>query len=495
MSTVAGTALTGREYLRVSCDRSGRERSPDEQHHDHVGVAAERGWALGEPYRDIGSASKYAAKAREGFDRLVADLEADRFDADFLILWEGSRGSRQTNEWVRLIELCEDRGVKIFIFTYERTFDPANPYDRADLLELAIKSELASAETSKRTRRAAAATAAQGRPTGRCPYGYRRRYDPATRKLVAQEEEPAEAAVVRELFDRLRAGHSLRSIEKDFEQRGVRSRSGKVFSAQHLRSLALSPTYCGLRVHDPGRVSGHTLSPKATFTPATWPALVERDVFLAVKRRLTAPERVTTRPGRGVHLVSMIGLCDVCGAPLAARGTDPRREYVCHRRGCVKISYDELNTYVEAAVITYLTRPENLAWLAVRDDDAELLAVRVQVAEIRAELDELADHVGTGRLSARLAARAEPAILARLRKAEARESELSTPAALRDFLAPAVDPVQRWKDAPMAARREVLRLLFTPDGFGELRVRRSAAPGHRRPAAERVCWRRTDVQD
>ncbi|WP_127499685.1 recombinase family protein [Actinoplanes solisilvae] len=483
-------AVTGREYLRVSQDRSGRERSPEEQHHDHLGVAAERGWTLGAPYRDVGSASRYAAKAREGFDRLIADLEAGRFGADLLVLWEGSRGSRRTNEWVRLIELCEDRAVKIFIFTYERLFDPANPYDRADLLELAVKSELASAETSKRTRRAAAATAAAGRPAGRCPYGYQRRYDPVTRKLVEQIEQPAEAAVVRELFERLHAGHSLRSVERDFRERGIRTRTGLVFSSQHLRSLAMNPAYSGQRVHDPGRTSGHTLSPNATFTPAVWPALVTRAVFLAVRRRLTAPERVTTRPGRAVHLLSMIGVCDVCDSPIAARSGDRGREYVCHRKGCIRISYDELNTFAEAAVIDYLSRPENLAWLNIGgDDDAALLAVRDQVAEIQAELDDLADQVGAGQITVTLAARAEPAILARLKTAQAREAELTTPAPLRDFMTPGVDVVRQWTAAPMPARRELVRLLFSPRACGQLRVRRSPSKGHRYPAEQRVWWK------
>ncbi|MGK5681158.1 recombinase family protein [Actinoplanes sp. URMC 104] len=485
--------MTGREYLRVSQDRSGRERSPEEQHQDHVGVAAERGWTLGAPYRDIGSASRYAAKAREGFDRLIADLEAGRFGADVLLLWEGSRGSRRTNEWVRLIELCEDRAVKILIFTYERLFDPANPYDRADLLELAIKSELASAETSKRTRRAAAATAAAGRPAGRCPYGYQRRYDPVTRKLVEQVEEPSEAAVVRELFERLQAGHSLRSVERDFRERGIRTRTGLVFSSQHLRSLAMNPTYSGQRVHDPGRLSGHTLSAHATFTEAVWPALVTRAVFLAVRRRLTAPERVTTRPGRAVHLLSMIGVCDVCDGPIAARNSDRGREYVCHRKSCVRIGYDELNTFAEAAIIDYLSRPENLAWLNIGgDDDAALLAVRDQVAEIQAELDDLADQVGAGQITAALAARAEPAILARLKAAQAREAELTTPAPLRDFLTPGADVVRQWTAAPMPARRELVRLLFSPQACGQLRVRRSPSKGHRRPVEQRVWWKTAD---
>jgi site-specific DNA recombinase len=55
-----------REYLRVSLDRSGRARSLEEQHADHVRVAGEQDWTLDEsPYRDESvSASRYSRKTR-----------------------------------------------------------------------------------------------------------------------------------------------------------------------------------------------------------------------------------------------------------------------------------------------------------------------------------------------------------------------------------------------------------------------------------------------
>ncbi|MGH3853433.1 MAG: hypothetical protein ACRDR6_08020 [Pseudonocardiaceae bacterium] len=54
--------VRAREYLRVSLDRSGRARSLDEQHADHVRVAGEQGWVLdGDSYRDESvSASRYS---------------------------------------------------------------------------------------------------------------------------------------------------------------------------------------------------------------------------------------------------------------------------------------------------------------------------------------------------------------------------------------------------------------------------------------------------
>ena len=79
MSTTS--TVTAREYLRVSFDHSGRERPNDEQHTDNERAATEHGWKLGKPYRDTGSASRYASKRRDEFERLVADLEADTFGA------------------------------------------------------------------------------------------------------------------------------------------------------------------------------------------------------------------------------------------------------------------------------------------------------------------------------------------------------------------------------------------------------------------------------
>ncbi len=106
----------GREYLRVSYDRSGRERSQDEQHDENVTAAESIGVTLGLPYREAGSksASRYARKTRDDFARLLADLGAGRFGAEVLVLWESSRGSRKVGEWVELIDLCEQQGVTIF---------------------------------------------------------------------------------------------------------------------------------------------------------------------------------------------------------------------------------------------------------------------------------------------------------------------------------------------------------------------------------------------
>ncbi|WP_030946888.1 hypothetical protein [Streptomyces sp. NRRL S-646] len=60
--TTATAALTAREYLRVSVDTPGTERSPEQQHAEHSRTAADLGIILGKP-DNIGSASRYASSA------------------------------------------------------------------------------------------------------------------------------------------------------------------------------------------------------------------------------------------------------------------------------------------------------------------------------------------------------------------------------------------------------------------------------------------------
>lgn len=102
-----------RGHLRVSQDRSGTGKSPEQQHDEMKAAARRKGWTLHpQPCRDTDrSASRYSKKVREGFTELMADLEDGTFDSDMLGIWESSRGSRRTGEWIDLIEFCAHRGA------------------------------------------------------------------------------------------------------------------------------------------------------------------------------------------------------------------------------------------------------------------------------------------------------------------------------------------------------------------------------------------------
>jgi site-specific DNA recombinase len=363
-----------------------------------------------------------------------------------------------------------------------------------------VDSEYESGKISQRLKRAAAANAAAGKPHGRAPYGYARRYDERTRKMITQEPEPTEAPVVRELFDRVRSGDSLRSIAADFEARGIRTRTGKVFSPQHLRVLATTAAYAGLRVHDSeGRGAGRGHSPQpgtpgVSVVEGNWEPLVPEAAYRSVQRILNDPKRVTTRPGRAKHLLSNIAICDRCETPITVTFRHERPYYQC-RKGCVKVQKEDIEQFAEGVMLAYLARPDVHEALSRAEADSDALrAVRDELAAARARLAELGDAAAAGTISITTVARAEPQILAAIADLERREAELATPSALHGFISPGVDVSRRWQAIPMSARREVARMLLTPEMLGELRVtpRPPGWPGGRHvPASERVVWRRS----
>jgi site-specific DNA recombinase len=484
-----------REYLRVSKDKSGRRRSVDEQHAENQVSADERNWTLGDPYADNDkSASRYARTIREDFGKLVSDLETGQFGARYLILWEGSRGSREMEEWVRLIKLCERAGVQFYITSEDRALDPRNDHDWSALISMGQASEVESRKTSKRARRTTAANAKAGRPHGICNDGYVRQYDPATGDLVAQVIDPDRSMIFAELFDLLLQMVPLKEIARRFEARGWLNKSGRPFQPEHLRAIAKTHAYAGIRVHTRGREGSRRVLKPDLMVDATWPGIVSKETFWKVQAILDAPERRTTRGGKAVHLVSMIGRCGKCPAPLvAAKGRKPQStpKYSC-RYGHVSIDRAELDEYVTEIVFAYLSRADNYTALQPPERTDELANVRGRIAEVEHELQDLERALKRHEISPALAGAAEQEWLTELERLRKTEQGLRTPAVLQGFMRPGEDVRARWEDpdTPIAAKREIVRMLFTPGIVGTLVL--GPADYLRQPAHERVRHRKDD---
>lgn len=477
VTTVALKDLVLRFYLRVSKDKSRRERSPEEQDKHLVGDTVEYGWAVHpDRYRDIGSASKHARKKRDDFGQLLADLANDTFGANVLGLWEGSRGSRKMEEWVQLLSLLELRGVLVWIHVKKRLFDPRNPHDRADLLTAAIKDELFSAEVSDRATRASAANVEAGRPHGKLQFGFRRIYDAETRELIEQIHDPEKAPIVAELFDRLKKKHSINRIREDWTARGIFNGKGKPFAHKQIRAMALSPAYAGLRErkNPDGSIS---------YVDGIWEGIVSTQDFIDVKDILENPSRRTQHDSRARHLlsVSSAAACDVCGGPLSnfndRRGATPK--YKCKAHGHVMVRRAELDEFAEDAILGWLADPKAYEpAFADRPDDekAEVKKVLDDLAKTKAEWKDLIRRGKALEVSSAYVAEVEPALLERIRTLEVQRDELSAPRKLANLIKPGHGVRVRWKDTPPEVRREIARVVLSPEYLGQLRLMRSPRP-------------------
>lgn len=507
MASVSPTTEATAGVVIYARQSQSNDRSIDQQAEIGGERAVAEGWAIRGTYRDGVSASRYATKQRIDWPKLLTALELP--DVNVLWLWETSRGDRNLTSWSAMLDRCREHDVRIHVETHGRLYDLSRGRDWRTLAEDGVANAAASSDTSDRTRRDMADAAGKGRPHGRVPYGYRRRYEQGPRGpvLVAQEphteadqladieagkadytEGGGESAVVVELYERVDVGHSFRGIANDFEARGIRRRDGKVFSPTYLRDVVLRDLYRGKRVHVTGRRSGRRQpGDDAEITDGSWPELIPEALWQRVFRKITDPSRKTRRPGRAKHLLSLIVGCDRCSSLVIATYKRGPRQYHCREKGCVAIDADELDLLATEAIITYLSRPDIVELLAIDDKaDGELARARDVVAAIRAELDELADQVGRGEKKPGWAVRAEPQIQARLDVAEARAAELTRPSLP---IAPGAGVRERWEAAPISARREVARAVLSPELLGELRVTRTPTRGVKAPAQDRVTWR------
>ncbi|MEO3853540.1 recombinase family protein [Acrocarpospora sp. B8E8] len=478
----AEAPLTGREYLRVSKDKSGKMKSPAQQHDENQPSCARHGITLlDDPYREkrAVSASRFSTDVRDEFERLMEDLRTGQFGADVLVLWENSRGSRRVIEWVTLLDVLEARGILVHVTTHGRTYDPRNARDRRSLIDDANDSEYESAKIAGRIGRDMAASAAQGRPHGLCPYGLRPVYDERTGRLITWEADPGKAEVIKQLFTRLRKGVSFRRITRDFAELGYVNGKGNPFTAPHLRDMAVKAVYTAYRDYRGELIEG------------TWEPLVDRETWWEVQRILSEPghQLVKPRPSSVMHAYTRTLRCDECGGPMGVTERNGYTDYYCQEKGCVRIKKAAVDAVLDRVIVAYLSRPDVHRKLSRRIDSAQVRAVRAELAEHRAELLKANNQRTTTVAEALALAQLREDLKIKVDEIEARHRALTIPSELAHFIEPGADVAKRWKEAPVEARRKAAAILLSPPWLGQVRIT-PAPPKRRAPAAERMTWKR-----
>jgi site-specific DNA recombinase len=461
-------------YGRQSKDKT---KSIDEQTAECEADATGQGWTIDKRYSDGVSASRFATKAREGWPRLLSDVDAERLDA--LVLWESSRGDRDAEAWLGLLRRCRDHRVLIRVTTHSRTYDMNNARDWRTLAEDGVDNAYESEKTSARLRRNTAAQAAAGRPHGRIRYGYERVYDERTRAMVGERPHHEQAPIVVEIVRRIGRSDPVTVVAADLERRRVQAPAGRNWTGRTIRSIATSPAYIGVRMH------------KGERHPAIWPPLVDEADHLAAVRVLSDPARKTTRPGRQKWLLSYLVRCGVgdCDRPMHRvphqSGKPEQARYACSR-GCTGIRASDLDEYVTRLVCRRLARVARER--PRKTDDATVIQVRAEADRLRTRLNEWRDSGARGETSPASLARIEAQLAADIADADRRAVAATTPPTLAELLKgrPGYDALRRRFDAlPVPARREVITLIL------DVRVRRAETLGRHGFDDERVLitWR------
>ena len=277
-------------YARYSTE-SQREESIEGQIRECTEYAARNGITLLRTYIDRALSARTAD--RPEFQRMIADSEGGLFDA--VLVWKLDRFSRDRYDSAHYKHILKKQGVRV-ISAKENISDGPEGIILESMLE--GMAEYYSAELAVKVRRGQRENAMKCRNNGgTLAYGYS-----VNKETGALVVNPKTAPIVREIFSRYDKGELIKNIMKDLNARGLRNNFNRPFQASAMTLLLKNRKYIGDYCY------GDTIIPGGV------PALVEKDVFERVQRRMEANKK---SPGRAKakeeYLLSGKVFCGTCG--------------------------------------------------------------------------------------------------------------------------------------------------------------------------------------
>jgi len=379
-------------YVRVSTSRQAQAQTIEQQLDRLRTHMQEQGEDIVSDtiFRDDGYSG--ATLNRPGLDRLRDAVRAGAVGR--VLVTDPDRLARNYVQLMVLLEELEHHGCQVEFLDRPMGRDPQ------DQLLLQIRGAVAEYERTliaERMRRGRQMKLRAGclLPWTRAPYGYR--LDPdRPRDPVGVTVDPAEAAVIREVFARFIEDHSsLFSLAKYLRALGIASPTGRPhWSPTTLRGILTNPSYTGQvfagrwrsrpprsrrsATHPIGRPSDSSIpTPAEQWMPvANIPALISEEQFKLAREKLDQNQAFARRHNtRHEYLLRALVSCGVCQSGCVCRTVHPGYNYyVCRGKGDAITSRRETSCSARYAPAQQL---DDLVW----KDLCALLTAPEQIAQ------------------------------------------------------------------------------------------------------------------
>ncbi|OBF58153.1 serine recombinase [Mycolicibacterium monacense] len=411
-------------------------------------LAAERGWPIGAEYVD-NDVSAFSGKPRPQYAQMLEDLGSGSRDA--VIVYNLDRLHRRPAELEDFVALCERVGVSQ-VATVTADIDLGNDDGLFMARIFAAFAAKESGRKSARQKRKNEQKAAQGLPHGpNRAFGYEQ-------DLVTIR--PAEAAIVRELAERVIAGETVHALTVWLNDTGVPTVRGRPWSTTAVRGILASPRIAGLRVYR-GEVVGD-----AVWEPIITASQRDQVVGALASRKLSRRRAVRT------YLCSGLLRCGRCGNRLLsqARHSNPDRcvrRYVCSsgpdQRGCGRLTVvaEPVEALLTDAVLARLDSPAFADTLAGKNHaDASVTALSEALMADQARLDELATLYAENVVSAREWITARDPITARIRDTERQLAHAAGSTALHGLVGQGSTLRTQWGELTLDRQHAIIKAVL-----------------------------------
>lgn len=375
------------------------------------------------------------------------DLLSNR-EAFAVLTYHCDRLYRRGDDLERLVKMVEASGAQVHtVAAGDVDLSTASGRMVARMLGAASQHEVE--RLGERMKMKSDELAAKGRaPGGRPPFGYSWEW---TRESTGEMRrryaiDPDEAAALRTMARRVMEGSSLLALARELDAAGVRTREGRPWHHSTVRASLVNPAVAGLRVHR-REIAG----------PGEWTAILDRPTWEEVRAVLADPARKRTRPARRYLLTGLVfnpsGDPLVGGPSKGPDGTMSRRAYATRSPASPSLSIgaDDVESLIIEAVLQRLDHAA-LPEPAVATPEGGGAAV----ADLEAELAELAELRGAGTISLAEWMAARGPLQERLAEARSAAGRTGRPRRRSDLLTTPGAARRAWPDLDLSAKREIV---------------------------------------
>jgi DNA invertase Pin-like site-specific DNA recombinase len=369
-------------YGRISDDEGGEAEAVEKrQLPDCRKFCAEHGLDVVAELTDNDlSASRYAKKARPRYQEALRLLRDGQ--ADVLVAWHLDRLYRQPRELEELVDLAQGER-RIEIRTLHGEYDLTNE-DHLFMVRLLVNmAAKESGDKSRRLRRKHEQLAEEGKPKGG---GRGFGYDDDAQIIEA------EAEAIRSGAQSILDGYSARSVARAWNDAGLITPRGNLWTGATARRSLLSARLVGLREHH-GEIVGE----------ATWAPILDRETWERLRAVLTDPAR-TTNGGKNARKWAYSGLvkCGRCGESLKTGVTNGKPAMSCREGGSPRacgglvVVLEPLAELIRETAFHVLTASPVIRSDASRPDDADHSETIARLEVVREKIARLEDDYYAG---------------------------------------------------------------------------------------------------